>query len=149
MSPPSYRRDSKRGQRYVAGRLGNRAPDYSANVGAGRTGERRRAKWTRANCAAAVARYLDQLPTGERSTERGYADWAATQPRGAASAMSTILALGGWEAVRREAIADDPFVCRASTKRAAISCRTPATADQTVSKASGLAGAVGGGSAST
>ncbi|GEM_PF-2881536 len=103
MSPPSYRRDSKRGQRYVAGRLGNRAPDYSANVGAGRTGERRRAKWTRANCAAAVARYLDQLPTGERSTERGYADWAATQPRGAASAMSTILALGGWEAARREA----------------------------------------------
>jgi hypothetical protein len=72
-------------------------------VGAGRTGERRRAKWTRANCAAAVARYLDQLPTGERSTERGYADWAATQPRGAASAMSTILALGGWEAARREA----------------------------------------------
>jgi hypothetical protein len=86
----------------VGGR-GNRVPDYSANVGAARAGERRRAKWTRASCAAAVARYLAQLRSGERSTERGYADWAVAQPRGAAPAMSTILALGGWEAVRRAA----------------------------------------------
>jgi hypothetical protein len=59
----------------------SKAPDYSANVGAAHAGERRRAKWTRADCAAAVARYLAQLPNGERSTERGYADWTATQPK--------------------------------------------------------------------
>jgi hypothetical protein len=86
-----------------AGGRGNRAPDYSADVGAARDGDRRRAKWTRASCAAAVTRYLAQLPNGERSTERGYADWAAAQPSGTAPAMSTILALGGWEAVRRDA----------------------------------------------
>lgn len=86
----------------VGGR-GHKAPDYSADVGAARAGERRLAKWTRADCAAAVARYLAQLPNGERSTERGYADWAATQPTGTAPAMSTIISLGGWEAARREA----------------------------------------------
>jgi hypothetical protein len=52
---------------------------------------------------AAVARYLSQLRRGERSTERGYADWAAAQPRGDAPAVATIQAFGGWEAVRREA----------------------------------------------
>jgi hypothetical protein len=87
-----------------AGGRGHKAPDYSADVGAARNGERRRSKWTRASCAAAVARYLAQLPKGERSTERGYADWAATQPHGTTPAMSTILALGGWEAVRRDAL---------------------------------------------
>lgn len=86
----------------VGGR-GHKAPDYSADVGAARPGERRLAKWTRADCAAAVARYLAQLPTGERSTERGYTDWAATQPRGTTPAMNTILEHGGWEAVRRDA----------------------------------------------
>jgi hypothetical protein len=72
-------------------------------VGAARAGERRLAKWTRADCAAAVCRYLAQLPNGERSTERDYADWAATQPRDTAPVMSTIPSLVGWEAVRREA----------------------------------------------
>jgi hypothetical protein len=86
-----------------AGGRGKRAPDYSGNVGAARPGERRREKWTRASCAAAVARYLAQLGRGERSTQRGYADWAAAQPRGAAPAVATIQALGGWEAVRRKA----------------------------------------------
>ena len=86
----------------VGGR-GNRAPDYSRDVGAARLGERRRGKWTRASCAAAVARYLEQLRRAERSTERGYADWAAAQPRGDAPALATIQALGGWEAVRRKA----------------------------------------------
>jgi hypothetical protein len=88
----------------VGGR-GHKAPDYSVDVGAARVGERRLAKWTRADCAAAVARYLAQLPNGARSTERGYSDWAATQPQGTAPAMSTILALGGWEAMRRDVIA--------------------------------------------
>jgi hypothetical protein len=53
--------------------------------------------------------------------------------------MSTILALGGWEAVRREAIAANRVIRPAPTMRAAISCRTPATGDQTVSEVSGLA----------
>jgi hypothetical protein len=86
----------------VGGR-GNRAPDYSRGVGAAQSGERRREKWTRASCAVAVARYLEQLRRGERSTERGYADWAAAQPRGDAPAVATIQVFGGWEAVRREA----------------------------------------------
>jgi len=86
----------------VGGR-GKRAPDYSGNVGAARPGERRREKWTRTSSAAAVARYLTQLRPGERSTQRGYADWAAAQPRGAAPAVATIQEFGGWEAVRREA----------------------------------------------
>ncbi len=87
-----------------AGGRGKRAPDYSGNVRAARPGERRREKWTRASCAAAVAHYLAQLGRGERSTQRGYADWAATQPRGAAPAVATMQALGGWEAVRRDAL---------------------------------------------
>ncbi len=86
----------------VGGR-GKRAPDYSGNVGAARSGERRREKWTRTSCAAAVARYLAQLRRGERSTQRGYADWAATQRRGETPAVATIQEFGGWEAVRREA----------------------------------------------
>jgi hypothetical protein len=86
----------------VGGR-GKRAPDYSQDVGAARPGEQRRRKWTRASCAATVACYLAQLGRGERSTERGYADWAAEQPRGAAPAIATIQSFGGWEAVRREA----------------------------------------------
>jgi len=86
----------------VGGR-GNRAPDYSRDVSAARPGERRRGKWTRERCAAAVARYLAQLRRGERSTERGYADWAAAQPRGDVPVIATIQAFGGWEAVRREA----------------------------------------------
>lgn len=86
----------------VGGR-GKRAPDYSGNVGAARPGERRREKWTRTSCAAAVARYLSQLRRGERSTQRGYADWGAAQPRGTVPAVATIQEFGGWEAVRREA----------------------------------------------
>jgi hypothetical protein len=87
----------------VGGR-GHKAPDYSVDVGAARAGERRLTKWTRADCATAVARYLAQLPSSERSTERGYTDWAATQPTGTTPAMSTILTLGGWETTRREAL---------------------------------------------
>ncbi len=87
----------------VGGR-GRRAPDYSRDVGAAQPGERRRGKWTRAGCAIAIAHYVAQLRRGERSTERGYADWAAAQPRGDAPAVATIQAFGGWEAVRREAL---------------------------------------------
>jgi hypothetical protein len=86
----------------VGGR-GKRAPDYSADVGAARAGEQRRRKWTRASSAAAVACYLAQLRSVERSTERGYSDWAAAQPCGTVPAIATIQALGGWEATRRAA----------------------------------------------
>jgi hypothetical protein len=81
-----------------------RTSHYGRNVGAARAGEHRvMGKWTHGKCAAAVARYLAQLPVGARSTERGYTDWAATQPRGTVPTMSTIQEHGGWEAVRREA----------------------------------------------
>ena len=53
--------------------------------------------------------------------------------------MSTILALGGWLAVRREAIAANRVIRPAPTMRAAISGRTPVMGDQTVSEVSGLA----------
>ncbi len=85
-------------------RARTRTDHYARDVGAARPGEHRaKGKWTRANCAAAVTRYLVQLRAGERSTQRGYTDWAATQPRGSAPTMSTIQEHGGWEAVRREA----------------------------------------------
>ena len=79
---------------------------YARNVGAALPGEHPiMGKWTRVKCAAAVGRYLAQLPVGARSTQRGYTDWAATQPRGTVPAMPTIQEHGGWEAARREAIA--------------------------------------------
>ncbi len=82
-----------------------RTRHYERDIGAARPGEEPiMGKWTREKCAAAVARYLAQLPSGARSTERGYSDWAASQPRGTAPAMSTILALGGWEGTRRDAL---------------------------------------------
>jgi hypothetical protein len=81
-----------------------RTAHYSEDVGAARPGEQHiMGKWTREKCAAAAARYLAQLPNGARSTERGYADWAASEPGGTAPAMSTIQEHGGWEWVRREA----------------------------------------------
>ncbi len=100
------RRDRGLSEPRVVKRIGGRghkSPDYSADVGAARAGERRLTKWTRADCTAAVARYLAQLPNGKRSTERGYSDWAATQPSGTTPAISRILALDGWEVTRREA----------------------------------------------
>lgn len=81
-----------------------RTDDYAVDVGAARPGEHRvMGKWTRARCAAAVARYLAQLRPRERSTQRGYTDWTATQPRGNVPTMSTIQEHGGWETVRRAA----------------------------------------------
>jgi hypothetical protein len=81
-----------------------RTAHYGQDVGAARPGEQRiMGKWTREKCAAAVACYLAQLPKGARSTERGYADWAASQPRDSVPAMATIQEYGGWEWVRREA----------------------------------------------
>jgi hypothetical protein len=83
------------------GGRGHRAPDYSADVGAAVPGERRRDEWGRDSCVAAIGRYLAQLKPGERSTSRGYRDWASAQEH--APAMTTIQLHGGWEALRREA----------------------------------------------
>jgi len=87
--------------RRVGGR-GHKAPDYTRDVGAARPGERRRDTWSRAGCVAAVARYLADA-AGQRSSLRGYADWAASHDD--APAPSTIQEHGGWEAARRDAIA--------------------------------------------
>ncbi|MGH7690211.1 MAG: hypothetical protein ACREN3_11450, partial [Gemmatimonadaceae bacterium] len=84
----------------VGGR-GHKAPDYSRDVGAALAHERRRDKWSRDDCVAWVARYLAQLSPCERSTAKGYTDWAAAQEL--APVLSTIKLHGGWEAMRREA----------------------------------------------
>ncbi|MGD0455905.1 MAG: hypothetical protein ABSB69_20145 [Solirubrobacteraceae bacterium] len=84
----------------VGGR-GNKSPDYSRDVGAALPSERRRDKWSREDCVAWVVRYLVQLGPGERSTARGYSDWAASQEL--APVLTTIKLHGSWEAVRREA----------------------------------------------
>ncbi len=77
-------------------------PDYSRDVGAAKPGEHLHHKWSDAGtCAAWVARYLEQLPKGARSTKRGYADWAKTHAD--APVASTFDQHGGWEAVRRKA----------------------------------------------
>jgi hypothetical protein len=86
--------------RHNGGR-GSKAPDYSADMGAALPGERRRDGWDRDACVAAIGRYLAQLRPGERSTSRGYRDWASAQEH--APAMTTIQLHGGWEALRRQA----------------------------------------------
>jgi hypothetical protein len=87
------------------GGRGRKAPDYGADVGAARAGEKRRGQWTRDDCVAAVSRYLAQLTNGARSTERGYRDWTAAQPHDSTPAFATIQEHGGWEGIRRKAIA--------------------------------------------
>lgn len=79
----------------------NQRPDYARNVGAARPGERRRNRWSAEDCVTSVARYLEQLPAGQRSSKRGYDDWADTQDE--APRVSIFDAHGGWEAVRRKA----------------------------------------------
>jgi hypothetical protein len=83
-------------------------PDYSRDVSAARPGERRlgkhrQIKWTREDCIASVARYLEHA-AGSRSTERGYGSWAAAQE--SAPHRSTLKVHGGWEAMRKLAQAD-------------------------------------------
>jgi len=55
-------------------------PDYSVSVGAARPGERRRRDWSDIeNCLPYVMAYLAQIPSGARSTKRGYQAWAREQ----------------------------------------------------------------------
>jgi hypothetical protein len=84
------------------GRRGGKAADFPTHVGAALPGERRTDEWDRDSCIAAVARYLAQLGSGERSTSRGYRDWASAQEH--APVMTTLQLHGGWEAVRRAAL---------------------------------------------
>jgi hypothetical protein len=85
------------------GGRGAKAPNYSADVGAARHGERpHRGKWCDGEaCAAWVARYVASLPAGERSTQDGYRRWASQHP--GAPSPSSLAQHGGWEAVRRAA----------------------------------------------
>lgn len=79
-------------------------PDYAHDVGAARPGEkqRRRQSWRDPDaCVACVIRYLEQLGPDERSTKRGYDDWAAGQTD--APRSSTFDQHGGWAALREAA----------------------------------------------
>jgi hypothetical protein len=89
-------------------------PDYSRDVGAARPGERRlgehrQSKWSRDDCVASVARYLDDT-AGSRSTQRGYSSWAAAQTD--APHRSTLELHGGWEAIRK--LAQEELLRRAT-----------------------------------
>lgn len=87
------------------GRPTTARPDYSTNKGAPLPGERRRDRWDKESCVAAVARYVAQLPPRERarSTSRGYRAWVAEQEH--APTMTTIQErCKSWEAARRAAL---------------------------------------------
>lgn len=88
--------------------------DYSRDLNAARPGERRlgehrQIKWTREDCIASVARYLEDT-AGSRSTDRGYGSWAAAQE--SAPRRSTLRVHGGWEAMRR--LAQEELLRRAA-----------------------------------
>lgn len=75
-------------------------PDYSLDVGAGLSGERRMEDRKDFDAAVAWAmRYLAQLRPGERATQRGYNAWAVTQD-GAFYNSSFQRHHGGWAKVR-------------------------------------------------
>jgi hypothetical protein len=78
--------------------------DYTQNIGAAQPGERRRARRTREELVEWLVRYLDQLRPRQRSTERGYNDWAAAQT--GAPSSSAFDAHGGWNVLRAEAQAE-------------------------------------------
>jgi hypothetical protein len=89
----------------------NKRPDYGTSLATGKlslppdsptTGVHFR-KWTkRSDCVAWVLRYLQSLAPGERSTKRGYAEWARAQD--GAPSYSRFDRHGGFESVRRDAL---------------------------------------------
>lgn len=85
------------------GGRGAKAPDYSANVGAGRPSEQsHRGKWSDEKaCVEWVGRYLASLTARERSTQDGYRRWVNQYP--GAPSPSRFAQHGGWEAVRSAA----------------------------------------------
>lgn len=78
--------------------------DYTQNIGAARTGERRRTGRARDELIEWLVRYLDQLRSRQRSTERGYNDWAGTQT--GAPSSSAFDKHGGWTVLRASAQAE-------------------------------------------
>jgi hypothetical protein len=100
---PSPRVIHRRPGRVPGNRRPAPRPDYSRDVNAARPGERRlgghrQIKWTREDCIASVARYLEDT-AGSRSTQRGYSSWAAAQE--SVPHRSTLELHGGWEAMRK------------------------------------------------
>jgi hypothetical protein len=82
---------------------GSTAPDFSRDVGAARPGERRgRKRWDdRDEVVDWMTRYLAQLGPRERSSQRGYDRWVATQD--GAPWSSVLDGFGGFDAIRRAA----------------------------------------------
>ena len=77
-------------------------PDYGESCEAALPGEKRPTqRWTREDCVAWVRRYIEQLQTGDRPTQRGYDDFAAKQER--APRASAIGRKGGFLAVLQAA----------------------------------------------
>jgi hypothetical protein len=79
-------------------------PDCSLDIGAALPDEyRHRGKWLNNpdHLVEWIKRYLEDLKPGERSTQRGYATWARTQPE--APTASTFIRCGGWGSIRQQA----------------------------------------------
>lgn len=77
-------------------------PNYSQDVGAGKSGERRiPRRHSLEDCVASVVAYLEHLPSGARSTKLGYQAWAA---QANAPGYSAFDQHGGWGAVRELAL---------------------------------------------
>ena len=72
--------------------------DYTRNIGAAHADERRRRARPRQELVDWLLRYLDHLGPRQRSSERGYNDWAAAQT--GAPSSSAFDAHDGWAAVR-------------------------------------------------
>jgi hypothetical protein len=75
--------------------------DYTQNIGAARPGERRRKARTHDELVQWLVCYLAQLGPRQRSTERGYNDWAADQP--GAPLSRAFDSHGDWSAMRATA----------------------------------------------
>jgi hypothetical protein len=79
----------------------SKRPDYSLDVGVARAGESPHwGRWRDPGiCVDWIARYIAAVGPGERSTQRGYKDWA--RKRSGAPNAATFEAHGGWTKLRR------------------------------------------------
>jgi hypothetical protein len=78
-------------------------PDYFRAVDAARPAEQRRRDWSDIeDCLPHVVAYLEQLPSGARSSQRGYQAW--TREQADAPASSSLDQHGGWGFVRELAL---------------------------------------------
>lgn len=76
-------------------------PDYSQQAGVERPVLETSHRYSREDCIAALARFLAQLPTGRRPTQRAYRDWAKGKP--ATPTASTLQCHGRLPALLEEA----------------------------------------------